>query len=111
MGTPIQEFLAPPKIRAWYDNVGRGSRITADIYARSARLLCHLTKTTQDGLLRFKEAQLHALLLDFVTREEKRGQAGSSTATHLKAVKSWPTFNGLRVSRPVKVRGAQATEE
>lgn len=109
MGTEIRDFLDPPKIRAWYDNVGRGSRITSDVYARSLRLFCFLTKTTPDSLLRLKEPRLHALLLEFVANEEKRGQAGSSTATHLKAVKSWLLFNGIRVNRPVKVRRAQET--
>jgi hypothetical protein len=41
MGGDMREFLTPPKIRAWYENVGRGSRITADVYARSLRLFCH----------------------------------------------------------------------
>jgi hypothetical protein len=109
MGVDIGDFLTPPKIRAWYENVGRGSRITSDVYARSLRLFCHQTKTTPDSLLHQKEPRLHALLLDFVTTEEKRGQAGSSTATHLKAVKSWLGFNGIRVNRPVKVRHAQET--
>ncbi len=109
MGTNIREFLAPSKIRAWYENVGRGSRITADVYARSLRLFCHQTETTPDSLLHQTEARLHILLLDFVSNEEKRGQAGSSTATHLKAVKSWLGFHGIRVNRPIKVRHVQET--
>jgi len=44
-----------------------------------------------------------------VTSEEKRKQAGSSTATHVKAAKSWLAFNGVRLTRPVKVRRAQET--
>ena len=57
MGTPIRESLAPTKIRAWYDNVARGSRVTADLYARSLRLFGHLTKTASDALLRLKEGR------------------------------------------------------
>lgn len=87
----------------------RGSRITADVYARSLRLFCHLTKHDPTTLLRLEEPQLDRTLLEFVTTEEKRKQAGSSTATHLKAVKSWLVFNGVRVTRPVKVRRVQQT--
>jgi len=108
-GVEIREFLSLPSLKAWYENVARGSRITADVYARSLRLFCHLTEKDPTPLLRLTEAQLHSVLLEFVTAEEKRKQAGSSTATHLKAVKSWLAFNGVQVTRPVKVRRAQET--
>ena len=108
-GTPIRDFLAPPGRAAWHANVARGSRITADVYARSLRLFCHLAGQTPEGLLALPEPVLHGVLLGFVTAEEKRRQAGSSTATHLKAVKSWLAFHGVRVTRPVKVRGALET--
>lgn len=108
-GVTIQEFLASPGRAAWHANVARGSRITADVYARSLRLFCHLARQTPEGLLGLTEPALHAVLLAFVTAEEKRRQAGSSTATHLKAVRSWLAFHGVRVTRPVKVRGALET--
>jgi len=106
-GVEIRHFLSHPSLTAWHNNVARGSRITADVYARSLRLFCHLTEQEPSTLLRLTEAKLHATLLGFVTAEEERGQAGSSTATHLKAVKSWLAFNGIRLTRPVKVRRAQ----
>jgi len=88
----------------WHENVARGSRITADVYARSLRLFCHLSGHDPPSLLRTNEAQLHSTLLEFVTAEEKRKQAGSSTATHLEAVKSWLEFNGISVTRPRRSR-------
>ncbi len=51
--------------------------------------------------------RLRDLLLDYVQAEQKRGQAGSSTATHLKAVKSWLLHHGVKIDLPVKVRDAQ----
>ena len=108
-GIEIREFLSLPSLRAWYENVARGSRITADVYSRSLRLFCHLTEKDPSSLLRLAEPQLHSILLEFVTAEEKRKQAGSSTATHLKAVRSWLAFNGVRITRPVKVRRVQET--
>ncbi|MGP8130767.1 MAG: hypothetical protein ACLQHA_07200, partial [Thermoplasmata archaeon] len=82
-GVEIREFLALPSLKAWYENVARGSRITADVYSRSLRLFCYLTEKDPSSLLRLTEPQLHSILLEFVTAEEKRKQAGSSTATHL----------------------------
>jgi len=108
-GLDKKRFLELPGIGAWYANVGRGSRITADVYARSLRLFCFRTKTDPAGLLKLGEGALHSALLAFITAEEDRKQAGSSTATHLKAVKSWLAFNGIRLNRPIKVRGIQET--
>ncbi|MGP8148759.1 MAG: hypothetical protein ACLQNF_06830, partial [Thermoplasmata archaeon] len=70
-GVRIHEFLALPSLRAWHDNVARGSRITADVYARSLRLFCHLTSQDPTTLLGLTESKLHSILLEFVTAEEK----------------------------------------
>ena len=108
-GPSKQELLRSAPLRRWYENVGRGSIITADVKLRSLRLFCHLTETDPFRLLKMNEKRLHDLLLDFVAAEEKRGQSGSSTHTHVKAVKSWLAFNGVVVNRPVKIRNTQAT--
>ena len=108
-GPSKQELLQTVPLRRWYENVGRGSVITADVKLRSLRLFCHLTATDPFKLLKMNEKRLHDLLLDFIAAEEKRGQSGSSTHTHVKAVKSWLAFNGIVVNRPVKIRNTQAT--
>ena len=108
-GVGIRAFLRDPGLAAWHENVARGSRITADVYARSLRLFCFFTGHVPSSLIRMTEPRLHTTLLEFVTAEEKRRQAGSSTATHLKAVKSWLAFHGVRVTRPVKIRRSQET--
>ena len=108
-GPSKQELLQSVPLRRWYENVGRGSAITADVKLRSLRLFCHLTETDPFKLLKMNEKELHDILLDFVAAEEKRGQSGSSTHTHVKAVKSWLAFNGIVVNRPVKIRNTQAT--
>jgi hypothetical protein len=108
-GPSKQELLQSVPLRRWYENVGRGSVITADVKLRSLRLFCHLTETDPFKLLKMNEKRMHDLLLDFIAAEEKRGQSGSSTHTHVKAVKSWLAFNGIVVNRPVKIRNTQAT--
>lgn len=75
----MAEFLATTDVRRWNENTARGSRITADVYARSLRLFCHLTESEPLSLVQLKEAELHGLLFRFVTAEEARKQAGSST--------------------------------
>jgi integrase len=100
-------YLKDREIRRWWENLSQGSRVTADVRVRSLALFCRLTKTLPATLPRMAPKRLRDLLLDFVQDEQKLGKAGSSTATHLKAVKSWLAHNGVKVDLPVKVRGAQ----
>jgi site-specific recombinase XerD len=100
-------YLKDREIRRWWENLAQGSRITADVRVRSLALFCRLTNTRPAGLARMAPKPLRNLLLDFVQAEQKLGKAGSSTATHLKAVKSWLAHNGVKVDLPIKVRGAQ----
>ncbi len=109
LGESREKFLSDPDIAAWHDNTARGSPLTAEVHRRSLSLFCALMQTDAKTLLKLQEKELHTLLLKFVSHEEKRGQAGSSTQTHIKAVRSWLNFNGIHLSRPVKVRGAQET--
>jgi hypothetical protein len=100
-------YLEDREIRRWWENLAQGSRITADVRVRSLGLFCRLTKTHPATLPKMPPKALRDLLLDFVQAEQKLGKAGSSTATHLKAVKSWLAHNGVKVDLPVKVRGSQ----
>ena len=101
--------LEDPVVNRWYENVGRGSVITADTYLRSLFLFCRQRKTSPQEVLSMSEDRLHANLQDFVSGEQKRGQAGGSTLTHVKAVKSWLAHNGRKYDRPLKVKNALRT--
>ena len=101
--------LEDKEIRRWYENVARGSLITADAYLRSLFLFCERMKTDPHAMLRLKENELHGLILDFVTAEEKRGGAGHSTLNYTKSVQSWLAHNGIKLSRAIKVRRAYDT--
>ena len=100
-------YLRDREIRRWWENLSQGSRVTADVRLRSLSLFCRVTHTRPASLARMAPKRLRDLLLDFVQGEQKLGKAGSSTATHLKAVKSWLAHHGVKVELPVKVRGAQ----
>ncbi len=96
-----------PDIRRWWENLAQGSRVTADVRLRSLSLFCRLMRLRPQGLASMEPSRLRDLLLDYVPGERKRGQAGSSTATHLKAVKSWLLHHDVKIDLPVKVRDAQ----
>jgi integrase len=102
-------LLADPDLRRWYDNLARGSQATADINLRRLAAFCTSLGVTPAELAGLDEGSLHKRVLDFVSAEEERGVAGSYIVRTVKAAKSWMLHNGIRVQRPVKVRGANET--
>ncbi len=102
-------LLENPDIRRWHANVAQGSRITADVYLRRLGAFCLRTGIAPDALPKKKEADLHALLLDFIDEETKRRKTGSFIHSTVKAVRSWLGHHGVRVNRPLKIAGSNAT--
>ncbi len=106
---PHQKLLNDPDIKRWYDNVARGSRITADVYLRRLGNFCIQNKLTPNSLVSKKEKDLYNTLMDLVTSMERGGNAGSYITSTLKAVKSWLAYNDIEIKRKIRVKGAQET--
>ncbi|MGP8125982.1 MAG: site-specific integrase [Nitrososphaerales archaeon] len=104
-----------PNVKRWYDNVSRGSRITADVYLRRLGSICKsrgirspeelLTRATGDG----GTLWAYNFTMDLVTKLEAEGKAGSYIHSVTKALRSWFAHNGINVEGRVKIRGAQDT--
>ncbi len=104
-----RERLGDPEVRRWYDNLARGSAITADNYLRSLFNFSRRVGTTPAAAAKYSEGKAHRTLLDYVSGEERRGIAGSAIQTYVKAVRSWLSFNGVKVERSVKIHDAGRT--
>jgi len=100
-------LLSNPDVRRWFQNLSRGSAASADINLRRLDAFCQATGTTPASLLDLDEKALHTKVLDFVAMEEARGVAGSYIGRTVIASKSWLAHNGVKISRPVKIRGAR----
>jgi hypothetical protein len=96
-------------LKRWYDNVSRGSQVTADVYLRRLGHLCKDLKKTPQELAKMKEEQLYDLFLDIVSEMEKEGRSGSYIHSQLKAVKSWLLHNRIEVTGKIKIKGVQDT--
>jgi integrase len=105
----LLQLTSDPDVSRWFENTARGSQATADINLRRLAAFCKAVGTTPAALAALDERRLHEVFLDFVSAEEKRGVAGSYIVRTMKAAKSWLLHNGIKVSRPVKVRGAKRT--
>ncbi|WP_148681232.1 tyrosine-type recombinase/integrase [Candidatus Nitrososphaera gargensis] len=103
-----RKLLQHEDVRRWYDNLCRGSKVTADVYLRRLGLISETTGITLQEIVK-KAAQderwAYNFLLDFVTRMEGQNHAGSYIASGVKAVKSWLSHNGIELKRKIKIRG------
>jgi len=96
-------------VKRWYDNVARGSCVTADVYLRRLGSFClHFGRTPGDLTL-LAENDLYNTMLDYVSFMEKSGKTGSYIKSALKAVKSWLSHNGKEVKRRIKIKGSEDT--
>jgi hypothetical protein len=97
-------LLENENLRRWYDNVSRGSKITADVYLRRLGGFCQANETNPGQLLNMKPEHLKNLFLDNVGVMEKKGFAGSYIASVVKSVKSWLSFNEIEIKGHIKIR-------
>jgi hypothetical protein len=100
-------LLEDKNVERWFDNVARGSPVTADVYLRRLAAFCESQHVTPKSLVAKTEDQLHALMLDYVSQAERAGNAGSFIESTLRAVKSWLAHNGKEVRRKIKISGAR----
>jgi len=102
-------LLEDADVRRWYENVARGSEVTADVYLRRLGAFCKHFKLKPKRLVSLSQDELYNLLLDYVSALERAGRAGSYIESALKAVKSWLAHNGIEIRRKIKIRGARDT--
>ncbi|MCJ7574592.1 site-specific integrase [Candidatus Bathyarchaeota archaeon] len=103
-----RHLLSDTKVKRWFDNVARGSRVTAEVYLRRLGAFSKLHETTPAGLLSMSDEELYDLVLDHVTSMEQR-QSGSYVHSTVKAVKSWLSHNRRELKGKIRIKGAQDT--
>jgi len=102
-------LLDDKQVRRWYDNLARGSEITAGVYLRRLGAICEKHSVTPESLLQMGPKDVKGFLLDLVGDLEKERMAGSYIHSNVKAVKSWLAFNDVEVKGKIRIKGAQET--
>ncbi|MEM3697741.1 MAG: site-specific integrase [Candidatus Bathyarchaeia archaeon] len=102
-------LLKDADVKRWYENVARGSKVTADVYLRRLGWVCKHLSLKPKELLGKSEKELGMLLADLVSYLEREGKAGSYIKSCLKAVKSWLSFNMVEVKVKIKIKDADDT--
>jgi site-specific recombinase XerD len=102
-------LLDDKNIRRWYENVSRGSKITADTYLRRLGNFCETYKTTPEELIKLDEKRIYEFMLDVVTDMEKKKFAGSYIKSVLKGIKSWFAFNDIVIKKKININRSEET--
>ncbi len=103
-----RHLLEDKTIKRWYDNLARGSEITADVYLRRLGAFCKEKGLTPHELSSMSVRKLEELLMDYVTASEKK-YAGSYIQTTVKVLKSWLNHNDVELRHKIKIRGVNET--
>lgn len=102
-------LLDDEDVRRWYENVSRGSKVTADVCFRRLGNFCESHDIVPRELASMSDREIHNLLMDYVTSAEKKGYAGSYISSTMKALKSWLTYNRREIRVKIKIKGVDDT--
>jgi hypothetical protein len=106
--TVHRKLLEDENISRWYNNIARGSRVTADVYLRRLGNFCGRFNVTPKSLASMGEDELYHLMLDAITTLEV-DYSGSYILSIVKAIKSWLAHNNVEIKRKMKIIGSQDT--
>jgi len=105
-----KRLLKDLRVKRWYDDLSRGSQMTAQVYLRRLGLFCRKWRTSPVGLLSKQPQEIHENLIDTVTELDANGYAGSYGQAIVKAVKSWLSFNNITLGeRKIKFTDPEDT--
>ena len=100
-------------VRRWHDNLAAGAQITADISLRCLGRYCVLQNniTPKQILKQAANNELRNVFLDFIRKQEEKGNAGSYLVHYKKTLKSWISHNGIKADclDDVKIKAIEAT--
>ena len=101
-----------PIFRRWYDNLSRGSELTAINRARLLYRFLMLNDLTPSSLVEMGKVDVEAvenLLMDFVSKLHREGKAPGYIVNYVVTVKSWLQFNRIILVRRIKVGNTNLT--
>ena len=107
-----KKMLANLDIKRWYDNLARGSPITADVRLRRLDRFCQIHQMTPMEIVDLGMRDLRTmidLLEDHITWMEEKGYSPGYTEGFIKTIKSWLGHFDVEIKRRLKVRNTGYT--
>ena len=101
-----------PDLRRWYDNLARGSQLTADVRLRRMAHFCRKHDITPANLAKLAVKDVRAvtdMIEDHVTWMEKQGFSPGYVEDTVKSVKSWLRHFEVEIKRRIKITNLDST--
>jgi hypothetical protein len=101
-----------PDLRRWYDNLARGSQLTADVRLRRMVHFCRKHDITPADLAKLAIGDIRTvtdLIEDHVTWMEKQEFSPSYIEDTIKSVKSWLRHFEVEIRRRIKIANIDST--
>jgi hypothetical protein len=105
-------YLNDKHLKRWFDNLARGSPITAEVALRRLGKLCDLLSLSPNEIVdsaRRELASFQDSLEDAVAKLEAEKMSPGYVLGILKAGKSWLRYNDLTLTRKIKISNSSAT--
>ena len=105
-GTKKSKLLHDQDVRRWYDNMARGSLLTAEGRLRKLGRFCEMHHMTpaQIAVLAIKDMRAATdLLEDHITEMESKGYSPGYIEDHINSVKSWFGHFDVTAKRRLKI--------
>ena len=109
MPSKYVNLLDDIRVKRWYDNVARGSKVTADVYLRRLGSFCGSYNLTPNDLMSLGEEEIEGKILDHISSMESKKYAGGYINHSIKAVKSWLSFNKREIKIRTKIKNVEDT--
>ncbi len=109
MSQKIIRLLEDDDVRRWYENLSRGSKLTADVRLRRISFFCRQHNISPRDLVntgRENVRRLEDLLHDCVTEMETKQYAPGYIDNTIKAIRSWLSYNYIELKRKIKIANA-----
>lgn len=98
-------LLDDSDFRRWYENVKRGSVVTAHHWLRRIGYVHAKFGKSPKDVANLDQKQATAFLFDIVSAFEKEAKNGGYIANFVKPLKSWLEFNGITIQQRIKIPG------
>ncbi len=102
-------LLDSPEISAWYNNLARRNKTTADVYLRRlARVVLGALGKSPVDLLALEQSALEDAVSACIDHEFSRGMLGSTVKGFHKALVSFLAWHGRKILRDNTIPGAES---
>ncbi len=109
-----KHLLNEPDVKRWYDNLARGSIITAEERLRRLGRFCIVTELGPREIIEKKRASpdgFDDFIMDYVDRSLAKGEKPAQARNNLTTIKSWLGHHGFEITKKIKLPTSDYVDE